>query len=405
MPREWGEGSWSKSADGSWRLQISLGVVNGRRRRPRFYGQTKSECRELAEDFRRRLRDGSDGRAGRELLGDYLPRWLEGRSPRLRPSTRRQYHAILKKHLLPAVGQLRLQDLTPEDVRRLLRSRRRLGLSAKSANHCRAVLGTALRDAMRDGALSRNVVSLVPSLPLDQDPSQPLTPGEVDTFLALARTTRDYPLYLVALSLGLRQGELLGLRWPLLDLDTGQVEITSTLRYRGDDPDVDEPQRELAPTKTARSRRQLPVPDFLRVALAAQRKLQALDREAAGRAWQGGERYPAWWEALVFRSKVGRPLYARDVTRRFQALLAEAGLPKRRFHDLRHTCATFLLMRGVELRVIQELLGHSSIATTGNIYAHVLPGLQRSAVESIEGLLEPTGTKRGTEPREMEPSK
>ena len=402
MPRERGEGTWSRAADGRWCLQISVGVQNGRRRRPRFYATSKTDCREQAEDFRRRWRDGSDDRAGRELLSDYLPRWLEARSSHLRPSTRRQYHAIVRTHLVPAIGQRRLQDLTPADVRRLLRSRRRMGLSAKTANHCRVVLGTALRDAMRDGALARNVVSLVPGLPLDQDEPRPLSPSEVETFLAHARSTRDYPLYLVALSLGLRQGELLGLRWQDVDFATGTIEIRAALRYRGDDPDVHQPEWELAPTKTPRSRRRLPLPEFLRVALEAQRKLLAQERAAAGRRWQGAGHYPAWWETLVFRSPVGRPLYARDVTRRFQRLLAESGLPRRRFHDLRHTCATFLLMRGVELRVIQELLGHSSITTTGNIYAHVLPSLQRSAVESIGGLLEPIGTNLGTASEDSE---
>jgi len=199
---------------------------------------------------------------------------------------------------------------------------------------------------------------------------RPLTLEEMRHFLSLVEGERSAPLYALAAGLGLRQSELLGLAWPDVDLERGTLTIRRSLqRYDGE--------YHLDEVKSQRSRRTLALPPPLVDALGRQRTLQLEERLKAAPQWEGDQ-----WE-LVFATEAGAPLSAKAVTRAFKKDLKAAGLPEKRFHDLRHGAATYALSLGVPLKVVQDILGHSTIAITADTYSHIADELQRDATDRI----------------------
>lgn len=205
---------------------------------------------------------------------------------------------------------------------------------------------------------------------------EPLTPLEIGQLFDALEDERLRALYVLAVSTGLRQGGLLGLTWGDLDLVGGRLTVARPLQRVDGVPTFIEP-------KSARSWRTVPLPGFASAALQAHRALQASERERAGARWRGKEGL----RALVFCTVDGRPLHSSTVTHRFERVLRNAGIRRRRFHDLRHSCATVLARQGVPARVVMELLGHSQISLTMNTYSHVLPEMQPEAGERMEGFL------------------
>jgi integrase len=210
-----------------------------------------------------------------------------------------------------------------------------------------------------------------------------LSSEQARSFLDAVQGDRLEALYTVAIALGLRQGEILGLRWIDVDFDAGTITVARALQRVGG-------RLMFVPPKSARSLRTVSMPTTLVAALRAHRARQLQERLAAGPDWNPDD--------LVFTSSTGTPLDSRNVTRRFQAALERAGLPRMRFHDARHTCATLLLAQGVQPRVVMETLGHSQISLTMNTYAHVIPELQREAADRMEAVLAGDETTSTPEP-------
>jgi integrase len=202
---------------------------------------------------------------------------------------------------------------------------------------------------------------------------KPFTPDKARKFLDAAREDRLEGLYAVAM-LGLRQGEILGLRWPDINLVAGTVSVRQSLqRVGGKLTAVD--------TKTDRSRRSVRLPQVTAAALVRHQARQQEERQSAGSLWKEND--------FVFTTTIGTPMDGPTVTHRFQNLLQSAGLPRMRFHDLRHTCATLLLAQGVHPRVVMEILGHSQIAITMNLYSHVIPAMQEEVATRLDEILSP----------------
>jgi len=251
-------------------------------------------------------------------------------------------------------------------------------MAPKTVQYARGVLRTALNQALRWGLVSRNVADLVDGPKVERHEIQPFSPEEARTFLAAVRGDRLEALYSVALTMGLRQGEALGLRWEDVDLDTGTMHVRHQLqRIDG--------KLTLVPLKTARSRRTLALPDSITFGLREHRLRQLEDAVKAGKRWKGPK--PNEDGAHVYTTAIGTPLEARNVVRAYTAIVKRAGLPHRRFHDLRHSCATLLLVQGVSPRVVMEILGHSQISLTMNTYSHVVPELGREAARRMDALL------------------
>jgi integrase len=220
--------------------------------------------------------------------------------------------------------------------------------------------------------VSRNVAKLVDPPRVARHEIQPLTPEQAKALIETSVENRHRALWITALGTGLREGELLGLRWDDVDLDAGRLRVRHTLANVNGELTLLEP-------KTDRSRRTVLLPDSVVAALRAHRTRQRMERLVAGSRWVDS--------GHVFTTLVGKPIHGATVTRAFQAALARAGLPRSRFHDLRHAAATFLLAQGMTLEDVKQLLGHSSITLTSNTYGHVLEQRQREVAAAMDAVL------------------
>lgn len=362
-----GEGSIRLRKDGRWSATLSIAP----RQRKTLYGKTR---REVQEQLTRALADLQKGKLPvkneRQTLGQFLEAWL--RDKRVRPLTAKGYESKVRVHIIPSLGKIPLTKLAAQQVNTFLREKQDSGLSAQTVHHIRAILRAALNDAVAWDLASRNVAALVDSPHVPQAEITVMAPEEARRFLDAARAHRLSALFSVALAIGLRQGEALGLQWDAVDLEAGFIHVRKTLqRIRGE--------FRLEEPKTKRSRRSIALPDVALSALRSHKARQSEERLAAGKLWED-------W-GLVFSGPTGHPLHGPNVTRALQDLLEKAGLPRLTFHSLRHACATLLLAQGLSARVIMELLGHSNISLTMNTYSHVLGVLQKETAKQMDAVL------------------
>lgn len=370
------EGSIFKRRDGRWAAALNLGYEGGRRRRKYVYGATRAEVAQKLQQAQRTVADGGILGADRQTVARLLETWLaESAANKVRARTLQRYAEIVRLHLVPALGHIRLTKLTPAHVDQAINEAMNRGASPRSVIQHRAVLRRALNVAMRWGWISRNAASLSEPPRAGEFEVCALTPSDARALLDAVRGDRLEALFAVALASGLRQGEALGLRWRDVDLEARTLSVRQSLqRVNGE--------WLLAEPKTTRSRRKLPLAEPVADALREHRARQLQERLRAGPGWQGQQ-----WDELVFADEFGRPLSGFHVLRRFRALISRAGLPSMRYHDLRHGAASLMAAQGVPARVAMELLGHSQIGTTMNIYTHVGDDLQRDAAERVSAAI------------------
>lgn len=300
--------------------------------------------------------------------------WLEAQEGRLRPRTLHRYRELVTYQLMPYLGALQLDQLTPTGIERWQRELISTGLSAKTAEHARALLRRVLADAERDGLIVRNAARLARPLSVPRPLVTCWTPDEARRFLERSADHWLWPLFALALATGMRQGELLGLTWE----DVG----AATLLVRRQLQRIDG-RYQLAPLKTDRSLRELPLSPLAQDALERQRRQQANWRVTS--PWDADKPGARW--GLVFTSRAGNPLIARDVARTFQSCAAAVGVPVIRFHDLRHTAATLLLEQGIDVATVSRILGHSTIMTTVDRYGHLTTRSTGPALVRLASLL------------------
>ncbi|HKF19226.1 MAG TPA: tyrosine-type recombinase/integrase [Candidatus Dormibacteraeota bacterium] len=299
----------------------------------------------------------------------YLERWLqEVIKPRRAAWTWRGYRAAVRSHVVPTIGRVRLDRLTGLHVDLLMNRMAAGGAGPKTVANVRTLLRSALNQAVRWHLIGRNpVVDTEPPKRVRHE-IEPLTKGECRRLLEAVSGDRLEALYTVAVALGLRQGEALGLTWADVELSIATLHVRRQLqRVEG--------RLQLVPLKTERSTRTLAMPAVVVAALTRHRERQL----AEGRAL-----LPS---AYVFTTAAGGPLEARTVLRWFADILDRAKLRHVRFHDLRHSAASLMLIQGVPMRVIMEMLGHSQLSTTSDTYSHVVPELQREAAARIDAVL------------------
>jgi integrase len=339
-----------------------------------LYGKTRQEVVAKLRDAQIELARGHAAQRTSPRLDDFLRSWLETSvKPSVRPLTYAGYKVNVEKHLIPAIGRLRLDQLTPQHVQSMINARLAAGFSTKTVGYVHQVLRTALTLAVRWEMVSRNVARLVDKPRVERKPINPLGPDEAKRFLQAIRSHRLEALFSVALALGLRQGEALGLQWEDVDFEVGTLHVRNQLQR------IDQ-RLQLVPPKTEKSRRTLVMPPLIVDALREHQKRQVAERIWAGSGWRE--------TGLIFANRTGGPIQARHVIEQLHQLLADAGMRRIRFHDLRHSCATLLLVQGVSPRVVMEVLGHSEIALTMNAYSHVVPELQRDAASRMQAILE-----------------
>lgn len=371
-----GEGTIRQRKDGLWEAAYSYRDALGNLKRRSLYAKTQ---REVAEKLRTALRAVDQGGAvntDRQTVAQFLDRWLEDVvKPSVRAKTHHSYAQLTRLHLSPMLGKHQLAKLTPQHVQAFMNAKLAAGLSPRTVQYLRAVLRRALGQALKWGLVLRNVATLVDPPRVERKEMTAFSPEQAPQFLTAVRGDRLEALYTVALSLGLRQGEALGLRWQDIDFTAGTLRVAVALqKINGQPPRLVEP-------KTKKSRRVLPVPAPLLAQLKAHRKRQHMERLVAGERWVGEQ-----W-GLVFCNTYGGPLDASHVVAAFKKHLVRAGLPSIRFHDLRHSCASLLVAQGTHPREVMEILGHSTITLTMNTYAHVMPQAQRNALTALSGTL------------------
>lgn len=377
MPRRRGngEGTIYQRKNGTWAGLLTIGRdENGKLKRLSFSGRTRKEVAEKLAKAKAELQQGTFVEPNKLTLGDWLDVWLkEYKKPTLRPEVFDTYEMIIRVHLKPALGSVLVQALRPEMVQRLYNEKAASGLSPATVRKIHQVLHGALKQAVRNQLVTRNV-SEATTLPKAGQTREvrALTLEEQEKFLKALEGNRLEVAFKVLLGTGLRRGELLGLTWRDVNLTNGTITVRQSLiRAKG--------KLVIQDPKTKTSKRTIPLPDDLVAELKAHRARQAQEKLFAGPAYEDNN--------LVFANELGQPLDPRSFNRWFYELRDKAGLPKDvNLHALRHTYATRLLERGVSLKVIQQLLGHSKFDVTADIYSHVAPELQREAVAVLNGL-------------------
>ncbi len=338
-----------------------------------MYGSTREEVRrKLAKALNARETGDLADSHGR-TVGDFLDQWLEDVvKPSVRHSTYKGYEVHIRLHLKPTLGRLHLDRLEPAHVQRLSNERLKSGLSPKSVRYLMGTLRTALNHAVRWGYIARNPALAVDGPRVEPYEARPFSVDESRTFLGAIKGDRLQALYSVALTMGLRQGEALGLRWQDVDLQLGTLQVTKQLQRMNGEFQLVEP-------KTKRSRRTLALPGIAVRELRDHHARQQREHDLGGDGWNHLD--------LVFTRGDGEPLDGTVVSHQFHRLLDRAGLPQRRFHDLRHSCATLLEAQKVSPRVAMEILGHSHIAVTMNMYTKVVSALKHDAAKRIDDLV------------------
>lgn len=356
-----GEGSLFQRADGRWAASVNLGWRNGKRVRRTYYGRTRKEAVDKLTAARRAMEAGVDPGRERVTVGAFLADWLEAKESTIRATTWQRYRGIVRTHLVPHLGRISLSKLSPADVERMLRD---MDGSPRTRSHARAVLRTALQRAVAHGLIVRNPAALAAPPRVAQREEPAWDGDQARRFLASVKGHRLEALFTLALYTGMRQGEIIGLRWSDIDLVAGTLSVKRSLQR------VEGVMVPLEP-KTERSRRTIPLAGPVLEALAAHRTAQ--DGPIAS--------------MYVFTAPSGGPLYPTAVYREFIEAAAAAGLPRVRFHSLRHTAGSLLVAAGVHPRVVMEMLGHSTIRLTMDTYSHVMPTQLRDASAVLEAQL------------------
>lgn len=365
-----GEGSIYKRKDGRWVAAVTYVDDTGTTRRTSVYARTQAECRAKQREVERRLALGQPVKDSTQTVGGFVEDWIAkslAASDR-RQSTKENYATIARKHLVPTIGQQQLDKLRPSDVEALLLSKRESGLSPSTVRTIYTVLCAALDVAVRDKLVVHNVAAAVKRPTVERREAAYLTAAQAQQLIEATREDRLFPLYALMLGTGLRRGEALALRWSDVDLDSADVRVRGTLSRLSTGLTVTEP-------KTERSRRTVGMPQQCVDVLRVHRRAQATERLAAGPAWQDHD--------LVFCSEIGTLLDPSNVLHRFQRLARAAGLDGVSLHTLRHSTPSLLIARGTHLKIVQQVLGHSSYAITADTYAHVAPDQQREAATRL----------------------
>jgi integrase len=356
---------------GCWAGALTVGYTEtGARRRRWVYGPTKAAVLEKMAHLRHAALTGTLGAPSRLTVADFLTRWLhDAARPAIREATYQLYGSLIRVHVVPRIGTVALGKLTPAHVQGLLADMERAGAGGKLRLLVYQVLHRACQQALLWGMIPRNpCAAVVRPRPLRRE-MRYLTSEQARRFLDAVRQDRLFALYAVLLGTGLRLGEALGLTWPDLDLEKGTLTVRRQLCEVSGRLWLQEP-------KTRTALRTVDLPPFV---------VEALRRHEERMREEG---HLLNDQLLVFVDTEGGPLRKSNVRRRsFEPLLKRAGIPRIRLHDLRHTAATLHFLSGTPARVIQEMLGHASIAITLGTYSHVLPSMQREAAAKLDALL------------------
>lgn len=366
-----------------WTMVVDVGEERktGKRKQLKMTFPKKRQAqRELARVLGE-VQQGSYIKPAQMTVADYLHQWVRDYvSHSVRPVTAKGYCHWIETHIIPEIGKIKMSQLEASDIQalygKLLKDGRRDNkgaLSARSVLHIHRLLHNALSHAVKWGIIGRNICDAVDSPRAKQKQMRALEPEDVKRLLDASIGTVYYPLFHLAIFTGMRRSELLGLRWRDVDLDMATLSVSQVLHNLGKGKImIEEP-------KTQKSKRQIALSPVAAIALRQHKERQQAERLMLGRSLTDDD--------LVFGNPDGTPFLGSSITHAFTRTMRQLGLKGVRFHDLRHTHASLMLRQGVNIKTLQERLGHSSITTTLDIYAHVTPGMQKEAALRFEEAL------------------
>ncbi|MBA4543961.1 MULTISPECIES: site-specific integrase [Thermoactinomyces] len=359
-------------------LDIGQDPQTGKRKQKWFSGfKTKKEAEKALIQKIHELEQGTFVEPAKTTLKEYMERWLEDYAKTaLRPSTLQTYKTYINAHIIPTLGAITLQQLQPMHLQRFYNEKLTNGrvdgeggLSPHTVRYLHVILKEALGHAVKWQLLSRNVADLADPPALGKKDIITLEPEEVTLFLDHARKDRLYIAFLLAITTGLRRGEILGLRWKDINFEAKTASIRKNLVVVNGKPVLQEP-------KTKGSIRSVSLPSTTIEELKKHKRIQNQEKLLAGAGYQDND--------LIVATSVGTPVSPRNLLRSFYRIIKKANLPDIRFHDLRHTHATLMLKQGEHPKIVSERLGHSNTRITMDIYSHVLPNMQQEAVDRFE---------------------
>jgi len=346
--------------------------ADGRRRRKFLHVRgPRVEAEKRLRELLTTLDQGISVNLSKMTLGQFLKIWVRDYvDTNTSIRTAQGYNERIKAYIEPHLGHLALTKLTAHHIQSLHSWMLAKGLSARTVVGTHRVLRVALVHAIKWGILLHNACDAISPPKPQRREMKAMDTDDVEKFLRVAAGSKYGPVYFLAIYTGLRRSELLGLRWSAVDVDAKTISVTETLQYiNGIGLTILEP-------KTARSRRMVTLPPSAVALLSGLKVKQKAEIMEFGLEWSESK--------YVFSQADGSPFYPNLVTRAFSQLVEEAGIPRLRLHDLRHTHATLMLKQGVNPKIVSERLGHASVTITLDTYSHVLPGLQEQAALQFE---------------------
>lgn len=378
------EGSIREKKPGLWEARYTIGVdENGKQIQKSVYGKTRPEVSKKLTKVLNDLNNGTYVEPCKVTVKQWLNDWLDNyKRHEVKPKTLEGYKNIIDKHLVPAFGTVLLKDLRPEAVQKLYKAMLDKNLSARMVELTHVTLHAALKQAVKNGLIIKNVTEATTRPKKVQKEKKIWTLKQQLQFMESIKNDHLKAAYMLGLSLGLRIGEVCGLKWEDVDFKNKTLQIRRTLqRVKDIDAKKGEKKTKLIFTepKTEKSRRLLPLTDELIKCLKAHGKKQKADKMKIGELWQDENR------SMVFTTPIGTLLEPSKLTDAFHKATEAAGLERTNFHSLRHCFATRALESGIELKVVSELCGHATIKLTADTYSHVM---QEKKVEAVNKLQE-----------------
>jgi len=364
------EGSIFKRKDGRWVGEVSL---NGRRITK--YAKTQKECRDWVNQILDKIDHGLTFDGAQISLAKYMESWIAGKTLARRPSTVKNYRKYMNLYILPALGRMRLQAITPAQIRQLYLQMQMDGRGDRTIQLVHVTLHCADAQAVKEGLIGHNPLDAVERPKVETKRYEIFTENQARLFI---NTVKGHPLealFFLALTTSMRKGEVLGLMW--IDVDWEK----STLRVERQLQPVSFVGGALVPTKTKAGRRTIKIGKVAIALLKEHREKQELQKALAGDRWKE--------HGMIFTTSIGTYIDQTKVSRAFKQILQQAGLPDIRFHDLRHTSISILLDNGTSVNTVQSRAGHSKASVTTDIYGHAMARSQDQAARMIEEIVTP----------------
>jgi len=381
-----------------WEALITLGrdPGTGKVKRLAVYGKTQQECRDKLIETLQSIKNQTFVEPHKITVESWMDTWLkEYKKDNIRPTTYSSYEYIIRVHIKPNLGKAYLRDLRPEQIQKFYNERKASGLSSRTVRYIHTILHEALEQAVKNNLIVRNVTDATTLPKQEKKEMRVLTVEEQNRFMEVLSADKMGIIFKLDLATGMRKGELIALTWNNVNLRDGVIRVTRSLSRTRVNFDKESKENKTAviiqKPKTKKGERSIPLFDSIITDLKKHKEAEKEKLKNLG--WDDIKIKQHFKDGLVFTNELGGHIEPRNLSRKFYSLVKAAGISKANLHCLRHSFATRLLEMGVSPKVVQEILGHSTITLTLDTYSHVMPELKKAAVDKLSGLFETNAIK------------